>query len=79
MESLDCNHQIISLLKPNFQKRFRCRQCHLVITSEELGKNYCPECFEAMGKKNYDFDEIEEPETQKVRYRCDACGIIIEC
>jgi transposase-like protein len=51
----------------------------LTITAQELGKSYCPECFESTGKKHYDFDEIHEPETEKTRYRCESCGIIIEC
>jgi len=79
MESSDCNHQTITLIKSNAQNRLRCRHCHLTITSEELGNNYCPECFESTGKKHYDFDEIQEPEIQKTRYRCESCGVIIEC
>ncbi|KPA09163.1 hypothetical protein MHK_010638 [Candidatus Magnetomorum sp. HK-1] len=79
MESTDCNHQIITLINASTQKRFRCRNCHLTISAQELGNNYCPECFEAKGKKNYNFEEMEEPEIEKVRYRCESCGTIIEC
>ena len=79
MENSDCNHQVITLIKANKQKRFKCKHCHLTISFQELGNSYCPECFETRGKKHYDFEEINEPEIEKTRYRCESCGLIIKC
>jgi len=78
MEST-CTHQTISLIKADTQERLRCRHCHLVITSDELGNSYCPECFETTGKKNNSFEPVAPIASEKVRYRCDSCGIIIVC
>jgi len=78
MEST-CNHLNISLIKPDTKKRYKCRHCQLTITEDELGKSFCPECFEITGKKNYDFDTISAPSLGKIRYRCESCGILIEC
>ena len=58
--------------------RVRCRHCHLTIQSDELGKRYCPECYEATGSKRYDFEPVPEPEIAVVRYRCEDCGLVIE-
>lgn len=49
-----------------------------MIKADELGKGFCPECFETRGEKLYDFEEIAQTETGIVRYRCEDCGIIIE-
>jgi hypothetical protein len=49
----------------------------LTIKSEDLEEDYCPECFEALGAKNYDFEEIVEEDTGVVRYSCEECGLII--
>jgi predicted RNA-binding Zn-ribbon protein involved in translation (DUF1610 family) len=78
MEST-CKHLKISLIKPDTKKRFKCRNCQLTITADELGKSFCPECFETTGKKYYDFDLVPSHTSGKVRYRCESCGIIIEC
>lgn len=72
-----CNHINLVLL-PAAKNKLRCRHCHLTIGSEELGKSFCPECFEARGEKRYDFEEIVEASTGVQRYRCEDCGIIIE-
>jgi len=79
MESSTCLHQKISFIRPDTKQRFQCQHCHLTITEEELGKNFCPECFEKTGKKHYDFESVTSHLTNNVRYRCESCGIIIEC
>jgi predicted RNA-binding Zn-ribbon protein involved in translation (DUF1610 family) len=63
---------------PDTKKRFQCKICHLTITADELGKGFCPECFERTGKKNYDFDPVTSQSSGKVRYRCESCGIVFE-
>ena len=73
-----CSHNQIRLL-PKKKNRLRCRHCHLTIKAEELGNNYCPECFETYRKKRYDFEEMEEEDRGTVRYVCEECNIIIEC
>jgi hypothetical protein len=50
----------------------------LTITAEELNGSYCPECYEAHGMKNSDFEEISTPGEVKTRYRCEECGVIID-
>jgi rubrerythrin len=72
-----CRHLNLVLLPPATQK-LRCRQCHLTITAEELQGSHCPECHEAHGRKNFDFEEIKSAEDEKTRYRCEQCGVIIE-
>ncbi len=73
-----CRHLTLVLL-PEKKPVLRCRHCHLTIDADELGsQKYCPECFEVYGRKHCDFDEIEPEGTQKIRYRCEQCGIIIE-
>jgi len=80
MDSSSCNHQQISLIQADIKERYKCRHCHLTITSDELGQNgFCPECYETTGRKNHDFDAVETVNSDKVRYRCDGCGVIIEC
>lgn len=76
MES--CQHQNIVLL-PRTRQKLRCRHCHLTIDPDELGGGCCPECQEVSGKRRYDFEKIDETEQQATRYRCEDCGIIIEC
>jgi len=69
------------VLLPDEKNKLRCRHCHLVIAPDELQGGYCPECYEAHGKKQYDFEEIEageNGENEKTRYRCEDCGVIIE-
>jgi len=72
-----CNHSNLVLL-PVSKKRVRCKRCHLTIGRDELGKSFCPECFETRGEKLYDFEEVVESEKGPVRYRCEDCGLIIE-
>ena len=79
MESSTCNHLNISFIKPDTQKRLQCRHCHLTITEAELDKSFCPECYESTGKKNYDFAPLISDASEKILYRCESCGIIIEC
>ncbi len=72
-----CNHNKLVLL-PEKKNRMRCRRCYLIIKADELGKGYCPECYETDGSKLYDFEEMAEADTGIARYRCEACGLIIE-
>ena len=72
-----CSHSNLVLL-PAAKNKLRCRHCHLMIKADELGKGFCPECFETRSEKLYDFEEIAETETGAVRYRCEDCGVIIE-
>jgi hypothetical protein len=72
-----CIHSRLVLL-PEVKSRLQCDHCHLTIKADDLGEGYCPECFEASGKKLYDFKEMPEKEPGNVRYRCEECGIIIE-
>jgi LSD1 subclass zinc finger protein len=73
-----CRHLNLVLL-PRPAKKLRCRHCHLTIAAEELGCGYCPECFDASGKKSFDFEEVNAPaEDEKTRYRCEDCGAIID-
>ena len=72
-----CNHSKLVLL-PEDENRFQCEHCCLTIKADELGEDYCPECFETFGKKRYDFEEIPVGETVIVKYRCEDCGVIIE-
>ena len=73
-----CNHNNLLLLSLK-KARLRCRSCHLTITKNELGDGYCPECFEMKGKKQYDFEAVEETEKGKTIYRCEDCGVKVEC
>ncbi|HVN72644.1 MAG TPA: hypothetical protein VMU10_11540 [Desulfomonilia bacterium] len=73
----ECRHLHLVLLPPQ-KSRLRCRHCHLTITTDELSEGYCPECFEASGKKRYDFDEVPATDQEKTRYQCEECGVIIE-
>ncbi len=70
-----CSHQHLILINES-ARRLRCRHCHLTIKEDELDLDYCPECFEAEGKKRYDFETIESQNT--TRYRCESCHAIIE-
>ena len=73
----ECTHPVLVLCErtPN---KLRCRHCHLTISPEELGGGPCPECKEALGVDRRDFEEVEGEQADKVRYRCEACGIMIE-
>ena len=72
-----CRHPNLILLQAK-NKVLRCRHCHLTIDADELGDRYCPECYEERGVRHYDFDEVEAPDGEKVRYRCEDCGALIE-
>ena len=73
-----CTHNNLTLLPPE-KIKMQCQHCHLTIKPEELGKSYCPECFEMSGRKRYDFEELAAEKTDVHRYRCEKCGVIIEC
>jgi hypothetical protein len=72
-----CNHRTLELL-PEKKKTVRCRHCHLVLDTEELGDGYCPECFEISSKKQYEFEEMKTETREVARYRCEECGAIVE-
>lgn len=69
-----CRHLNLSLI-PDAGPRLRCRHCHLSIKSDELDGGYCPECFEKVGQRNRDFEEVAAKES--TRYRCEACGMVV--
>jgi len=73
-----CNHSKLTLLSEK-KKRVRCRDCHLTIKADELGDGYCPECFEMHGKKQCNFEAVEATDEGKAIYRCEECGVTIEC
>lgn len=72
----ECLHKNLVLIMERSDK-VRCKHCHLTISQEELGSNYCPECYESSGKKNYDFEEVGANSSAKTQYRCEDCGVII--
>ena len=72
-----CRHLHLVLL-PQATHKLRCRHCHLIITAEELKGSHCPECYEAHGRKNSNFEEISTSGDGKTRYRCEQCGVIID-
>ena len=74
----ECRHQQLLLLRPK-SSRVQCRHCHLTIGEDELGDGYCPECYEVHDEKRYDFVQVESAVAEKVTYRCEECGILIEC
>ncbi len=73
-----CKHISLVLL-PGQKNRLRCRHCHLTIEKNELGDSYCPECFEIHREKRYDFEEHQALERERTRYKCEECGVIINC
>ncbi|MBU2646365.1 hypothetical protein KKI24_16780 [bacterium] len=73
----ECLHKNLVLLK-EISSKLRCKQCHLTLTPEELENDYCPECFEATGKKQTDFETITFDHGNVSRYRCEDCGAMIE-
>ena len=72
-----CRHLNLVVL-PAGAEKLRCRHCHLTISADEMPDGYCPECFEVHGKKRFEFEQVTDHEQSKVRYRCEACGAIIE-
>lgn len=75
--SSSCRHLNLVLIPPP-KSRLRCRHCHLTIAADELDGGYCPECYEASGKKRADFEAVEGVGDTKTRYQCEQCGAIIE-
>lgn len=73
MES--CRHAVLTAL-PLAPRRLRCTVCHLTISEDELDGASCPECYEARGERNDDFEVIEADSTV-VKYRCEACGVVV--
>ncbi|MBM3222424.1 MAG: DUF4058 family protein [Candidatus Tectomicrobia bacterium] len=74
----ECTHLQLMLLAEQQHDRVRCRHCHLTIKAADLPSRYCPECWEATGRKQYDFEPVVSARTDVVRYRCEMCGVIIE-
>jgi hypothetical protein len=72
-----CSHTTLELL-PEPVARLRCRQCHLTLPHDDLKDGYCPECFEASGVKQYEFEEMPGENSEVARYRCEECGVIIK-
>jgi len=67
------------MLLPKKSKKLRCHFCHLTIDLNELRNGYCPECFEVTGKKRSDFEEVDDVKMEIVQYRCEDCGVLIDC
>jgi rubredoxin len=63
---------------PSPEARLRCRHCHLTISVTELGSSCCPECLEVNGLRKYDFEEVADNTAERIRYRCEACGLIVD-
>lgn len=74
----ECKHTNIIAVAEKSVRRLRCLDCHLTIKAEELSSGYCPECFEAEGRKRENFEEVPIPDGEKVRYRCEDCKIWID-
>ncbi len=72
-----CKHSNLILL-PGKKNRLRCKRCHLTIKTDDLEKDYCPECFEVTGKKHYDFEDVADDASETTQYRCEDCGLIID-
>ena len=72
-----CSHAALELL-PERKRSLRCRHCHLTLDAAELGEGYCPECYDRLGERRYDFEEVKTSGSGAVRYRCEECGAIIE-
>ncbi len=72
-----CKHKTLMLLARENNK-LRCRNCHLTISSDELGGGYCPECYEFHHVKRYDFEALILKDNGRVSYRCEECGLIIK-
>lgn len=75
---VECSHKVLVLL-PGKEAKQRCLHCHLTISEEELGRGYCPECYEERGVRHSDFEMVEEERDERVTYRCEDCNLLIEC
>lgn len=73
-----CKHTCLVLL-PKPSARVQCRHCHLTIKLDDLSGQYCPECYETSGKRQYDFEAVEESPSESTQYRCEDCGVLINC
>ena len=71
-----CKHSTLELIAER-KSTVRCKHCHLTMSADELGDSYCPECFDGMGAKRYDFEVVSAADGKVVRYRCEECGAII--
>ncbi len=71
-----CHHAIL-VAQPAPAHRVRCKLCQLTITESELDGGPCPECQEARGERNYEFEPVVEA-AAPMRYRCEACGLLVE-
>ncbi|TMA62871.1 MAG: hypothetical protein E6J73_09875 [Deltaproteobacteria bacterium] len=72
-----CNHAELELL-PARKRTLRCRYCHLTLDGQELGDNYCPECFDRSGERRYEFEEVERANDGAATYRCEQCGAVVK-
>lgn len=72
-----CNHKTLTLLKERGD-RLRCKRCYLVISADELGGGYCPECYAVDTERHYDFEALAVTEKEITKYRCEQCGVLIE-
>jgi hypothetical protein len=71
-----CKHSTLELI-PERKSTVRCKHCHLTLSAEDLGDSYCPECFDRLGAKHYEFESVSAADGKVVRYRCEECGAII--
>ena len=72
-----CSHAVLTLMPPA-GARLRCRHCHLTITAQELGSGCCPECLEALNVQRRDFEDVPDADADRTRYRCEACGMVLD-
>jgi hypothetical protein len=72
----ECTHPVLTLMPPP-EARLCCRHCHLTITARELGQGCCPECLEVNGLRRCDFDEVAQAKN-RMRYCCEACGLVVD-
>jgi len=63
---------------PVRKRTLRCRHCHLTLDGAELGEGYCPECFDRLGARRYDFEQVANSDSA-VTYRCEECGVVVKC
>lgn len=70
-----CRHN--TLVLSAIEVKRRCRECHLVLSAEELADSFCPECFEDSGRRNYDFEDVEDGSGRKAGYVCEDCGAAV--
>lgn len=73
-----CQHITLELL-PSRKPRLRCRRCHLTLEAQDLGDGPCPECLESAGTRNYDFEEVRSADHGMATYRCEQCGVLVNC